>query len=388
MDYNISVNFSWRATIKGLLLKNAYHLFVSAFLPVAILLRYGVFSLGQVLPLLGLFYLLNYFIHFNLNERLQDNAGNEGYYESWVNAIKARTMYALLLFSCLLLMKIPFLLLGIGCLWVFLRFLNNSISSASMPAGGIHSTEWIVYSAALIFLISSPFTFTSTQLFQLLAAAELILFLFHCSRRNGNPIPLYFPRTDISEMRKEAAPFFIKTLYFLRNTILLIPALIYLPAMALSLYFVQLLWILGGIYFSYIILLPAVHHFSQSGAREIKGSIPLLLLRGSAFALCWAMGGYFLCRETSIQEPLNPELMIPVFGTLLLSFHNFPLEYLLARYGEAGKNNILNLILVMVQAVAGYLIIQSGQPSTSLWLITITTLLYGGGLRYFSARFS
>ncbi len=366
-------------------------LMITFFIPVIIANRFGLLYLGQILPVYIVFYGLQFLIHFNFSYSMNTllNGQSDVHVSEWKNAIRARTTVAFVSVSLLFLLQIPITILLSGFLWSLFRFYNLSYffmpgSDAQVPRRVVN--EWVLNSICLALLLLYTDVFRAEILFSILAGAELLKFLMHSTITGANfSFPL-LPRVNFT-MIKQNSPFFISSiLSFLKNKIILLPAIFILPGLALGKFYMIFLWGIAAIQLSYPIMKNKITSFQFLNNGEIDRHSLKFTIYGSLVSFVWTCGGYFLLSTTNDQLVLHPEIMVPVFLMSLMSFYTIPKEYLLIKYREGKTIDLMNGLLIPLQIIGTVFAFSSGNTIHTLWILMFTSTIYTGSLHYFCRK--
>ncbi len=377
--------------LRTALLSHGAVLLITLCIPAIIANRFGLLYLGQILPVYMLFYFLQYLIHFNFSYSM--NTATPGQHDDlfteWENAIRARTTIAFISVSTLFLLQIPIIILVSGFLWSLFRFYN--LSYFFMPGGDAHLPhriiiEWILHLIGLAILIVYPGIFTAEIFFNILAGLELLKFLIHSTITGVNfKFPL-LPRVNFTVIQQNTSYFISSLVSFLKNKIILLPAILILPGLALGKFYMIFLWVMAGIRISYPFMKNKINSFQFLNNGEINRHSLKFTIYGSLVSFIWTCGGYFLLAATNADLYRQPELMIPVFLISLFSFYNIPKEYLLIKYREGRNIDLMNGILLPLQIVGSVIAFSSGNSVHCFWILLITSVLYTISIHYFCRK--
>lgn len=394
---NASIRLS---SISGYLLKRCsgrqgFNQFIPLFnpllIPIAIISRFGLIALSQLLPFYLILYLTSYLIHFNFRQSVSSVAdkGTALFYPLHETAIRARLSIAVLCFSVLFLLKIPGHLLISGMAWCLFRFYNHCYQSTFQTKEKIlRSTvyEWIIHLTLITTILFLPVSYSNSFILSLLMLSEVVKFSLYKISMGRNRIHPILPRIDIIQIKEQLAPFARKSLIHLKITIAIAPAYFILPITTFTVFYLIIIWIAAGIYITHRLLFAKTDSFRFQNNQTILRSCFTFIIFGSLFSLLWTLSGYFLLLKLSIPIIPQASIMIPAFIILLSIFYNIPNEYLLIRLYEERKLDLLNAFIISVQVGISYLIISTRNIELCVWMISLSSILYSLRLGYLSNK--
>lgn len=326
-------------------------------------LKFGTTATGQFIPVYLVLQFILQLSLFGIQTHVHEHLQHEGdRNEVWSNAVKARTSILFLSIITLMIIRFQSPFVIPSAIWLIARFYNEIVLLSARFNNKTKESlliQWIFIAGTAVWINAETTSFSLSTFLHVMAISEcgrlVISLLFRLSFFR---LPI-LPRIDFTQLNSALPHLGTRLLYILPLNISLIAAILFLPTYRLTVYTLEICFLVLGTLPAYAIWSTDKYKPKAISEESILISSLRLMMHGTIISVVWILSTHFLINNITGRET-EPWLIIPQF-ILLLTFY-FQLPWLSAsqRLIKTGTIRIVIAISLLTELlITGYFLSQN-----------------------------